>query len=281
MTRPFPHLNTSQIEALRTRIAQLFGNQTPAKPQVVDFQGQRFVVKFQRLEKDRRRRERLSALAYFLLFRQWLAPKRFKALGIYEEAERINDLDQAGVPVAPIYYFDQRFFIQAFSGTSLDTVLPRRPATERLVLIRQVIKNLAHLHQQGQWHGGPQIRNLTLHDNQLYRIDFEERFGFSAPLALAQAYDLLLSFNSIKKFLDNDLELGKSLFMQYWMENPDPALIPYLEKILRWLRPFLWIENWPGRNSTKNNDLQSSLFFAQILRDLLPMLTTHANQPSN
>ncbi|HLR82000.1 MAG TPA: hypothetical protein VK051_02565 [Paenalcaligenes sp.] len=281
----FPSITDQQINRLRSLIEHQFADQSPTRPQIIEFEGQRFVVKFQRQEKNRSRQERLSALGYFLLFRKWLHSSYFRSLDVQEEAQRLISLQRAGVHVAPVYFHDENYFIQAYSGISLDTVLPRRGENERIDLIFDVMADLAQLHAHGQWHGGPQIRNLTLLETpfeeegqsikQLFRIDFEERFGFYTPLALAQCYDLFLTFNSIKKFLNDDLDLGEKLFMHYWKAYPNAELIPYLQKVLRWLSPLMAIGRLLGRINKHNNDINTSIFFGQILKTSLPNLKPH------
>jgi len=279
MAAPFPSLTAEQLKHLKSLIKLRFSDPLPTRPQIIEFEEHRFVVKFQRQEKNRSRQERLSALGYFLLFRKWLHPSFFRSLNVQEEAQRLLSLQRAGVHVAPVYFHDEYYFIQAYSGISLDTVLPRRAEQERIALIFDVMADLAQLHTQGQWHGGPQIRNLTLLEGQLFRIDFEERFGFYTPLALAQCYDLVLTFNSIKKFLNDDLGLGKELFMHYWERHPNPELIPYLKKVQRWLQPLMAIGGVLGRINKHNNDINTSIFFGQILKALLPSLQAHNHSP--
>lgn len=272
MAVDFPSLTTEQINALRAQVEQQFAANPPERPQIIEFEQHRFVVKFQRQEKDRSRQERLSALGYLLVFRKWLPPACFRSLSVQEEAQRITLLQHAGIAVAPIYYHNKHYFIQAYSGVSLDTLLPRRTEPDRLALIFDVVANLAHLHAKKQWHGGPQIRNLTLLNKQLFRIDFEERFGFYTPLALSQCYDLVLTFNSIKKFLHDDLNLGEQLFWHYWHINPNTELIPYLQKLLRWLKPLIGFGHYLGRVNKHNNDINTSIFFGQILNSVLPTI---------
>lgn len=272
MVTAFPKLDPQQLKTLQQVIAQKFAGGTYNKPQLIEFDGSTFVIKFKRHEKERKRQELLSAIAYFLLFRRWMAPKHFRALTVFEEGVRLQSLTNIGARVAPVYFNSQDYFIQAHSGTSLDTVLPRRDHHTRIALIYDVLASLADLHERGQWHGGPQIRNLTLQDGQLFRIDFEERFGYYTPLPLAQSYDLILTFNSIKKFLDDDLELAKSLFHHYWQRHPEPELIPYLQKVYRWIRPILPLGRFLGRINKKNNDINTSLFFGRLLHEILPEL---------
>src|SRR5699024_11126548 len=127
----FPSLTAEQLNRLRSLIEQQFAGQSPSRPQIIEFERQRFVVKFQRQAKNRTRQERLSASGSFLLFRKWLHSRYLRSLNIQEEAQRLINLQQAGVHVAPVYFHDKNYVIQAYSGISLDTVLPRRDENER------------------------------------------------------------------------------------------------------------------------------------------------------
>src|SRR5690625_6975245 len=53
----FPSITDQQINRLRSLIEHQFADQSPTRPQIIEFEGQRFVVKFQRQEKNRSRQE--------------------------------------------------------------------------------------------------------------------------------------------------------------------------------------------------------------------------------
>ena len=89
------------------------------------------------------------------------------------------------------------FFVLDYCGTVIATLLEDWTAdTWRRELLRQA-RELGEFHAAGHWHGGAQIKNVTLQDGQAYRIDFEENFGEYLPLAASQAADLVLFLNSI------------------------------------------------------------------------------------
>src|SRR5690625_1950427 len=130
MAAPFPNLKEHEILSLRQKIEKEMAHEQSEKPQIISFKNQQFVVKFARQEKKRDRQEKLSAAAYFLLFRKWLSPRCFEALTVKQEAKRIINLNALNLQVAPIYYYNEQYFIQAYSGVSLDTVLPRTKKTQ-------------------------------------------------------------------------------------------------------------------------------------------------------
>src|SRR5690625_5864354 len=70
MAAPFPSLTAEHLKHLKSLIKLRFSVPLPTRPQVIEFEEHRFVLKFQRQEKNRSRQERLRALGYLLLFRK-------------------------------------------------------------------------------------------------------------------------------------------------------------------------------------------------------------------
>lgn len=72
---------------------------------------------------------------------------------------------------------------------------------------------------------GAQVRNVTLRDGRLWRIDFEENIGGALSLPLAQAYDLyqtLASLVSLRKLPPEQAShLGKLVLDTYFAAHPD------------------------------------------------------------
>jgi len=95
--------------------------------------------------------------------------------GIQAEAQRLRALHAAGRRVPRVLLQDRDYLVLSAVGTSLDRIVPQLMTTEKIALFEQVADDLADWHNSGHWHGGAQLRNVTLHQNTLYRIDFEER----------------------------------------------------------------------------------------------------------
>ena len=85
--------------------------------------------------------------------------------------------------------------------------------------------DLAAFHARGLWHGGAQIRNITLREGELWRIDFEENIGSALSRPLTQAYDLfqmLASITSLRTLPDDvGRSLGKLALDVYFEHHPD------------------------------------------------------------
>src|SRR5690625_7765831 len=70
MAAPFPSLTAEQLKHLKSLIKLRISDPLPTKPQNIEYEEHRFVVKFQRQEKKRSHQERLSGLGYLLIIRQ-------------------------------------------------------------------------------------------------------------------------------------------------------------------------------------------------------------------
>lgn len=217
---------------------------SPHRTKVFDFEGRRYVAK--RLAERPRRLTQT-------LFTRWLVkqvtgqPLPLRTLALSEaansmdfEANRIRALAAAGVRVPNIAFQCADFFVLEHCGdvvsAHLEHWLPQQWRPQLLVLARE----LAEFHRAGQWHGGAQIKNITLQDGLSTRIDFEENFGEFLPLPVAQATDLVLFLNSISLAGPIDEREARHLLPQlldeYWSIHHDPAVRDVVARTLPWLR---------------------------------------------
>ena len=165
------------------------------------------------------------------------------------EATRLNDLAAAGIRVPRVALVTPEFFVLEYCGAVVQVQLKRwTPETWRSELPR-LATELGEFHRAGHWHGGAQIRNVTLQDGISYRIDFEEDFGEIMPLEMTQAADLVLFLNSIP--LSGPIgesearQLLPQLIDRYRAANPDPEImeiirrgLPLLKRLAALARPF-------------------------------------------
>lgn len=192
--------------------------------------------------------------------------------GLAHEARRLAQLLQAGCRVPEVWWQEEGVLVLEYVGDDLADLIRNEDSTSRLWLTRAAAADLAAFHARGLWHGGAQIRNVTLQDGEIWRIDFEENIGATLSRPLAQAYDLfqmLASLVSLRKLGDGDgRALGKLALEVYLENNPDPEVKARLTRLARVLcgiamplRPVL--SRFPSR------DVQGFFRVADILQPLL------------
>lgn len=157
--------------------------------------------------------------------------------------------------------------VMRYTGTDINRLLytDAIASADYPVLFLRLFNDLACLHAAGQWHGGAQARNITCCDKRLYRIDFEENIGNAVPLALAQAYDLVLLFSSLADYLLDNETLADELLQQYLAVAGNTGLRHRLEQIRRWLARLLKIEPLLSKKLRQKSDVRRIKLLAATL----------------
>jgi tRNA A-37 threonylcarbamoyl transferase component Bud32 len=175
--------------------------------------------------------------------------------GMDYEAGRLKRLAADGVRVPRVALLTPEFFVLEHCGAIVEAHLANwPPATWRRELPR-LASELGEFHRAGHWHGGAQIKNITLRDGVSYRIDFEEDFGEFLPLPVTQAADLVLFLNSISlsgPIVESEArKLLPQLIDHYFAANPDPEIrdvirrgLPLMKRLAGIARPF---RRWSNR----------------------------------
>lgn len=252
--------------ALQEQIESL-GAYSLSAPITIEVDECLYVVKFNRRESGRWWRESLSAAVCGVLFGVWVKPSALRAGDTAYEAQRLTHLRHHHIAVPKVFLQHNDYIVMEHAGQSVEALLTQ--ADQRDALLIPIMQSLVDLHEAGQWHGGAQVRNLTLKDNQLHRIDFEEKTGDVLPLHLAQAYDLLLCFNSLTKYLAFDIELGEKLLGHYLTQRHQPALQQTLQRVLTLLLKLKATSHWFTQKQRHRSDLQRTLFFTTVLERTL------------
>lgn len=191
--------------------------------------------------------------------------------GLAHEAERLRRLSQAGCRVPDVWWQAPGLLVLEHVGVDFAELVRHADAAQRRQWVGDLAADLAAFHAQGHWHGGAQLRNITLRDGELWRIDFEENIGGALSLPMAQAYDLFQLVSSLlglRKLEDDNLPgLGKLMLDVYFDTHPAPAVRARLQRLARVvcgcaaaLRPLLG--RLPGR------DVQGFFRVADTLRTL-------------
>ena len=186
------------------------------------------------------------------------------------EANRLRALAEAGVRVPRVALLTPEFFVLDYCGTVVATLLEDWDAATWRHELTRLAGELGAFHRAGHWHGGAQIKNITLQDGLSYRIDFEENFGEFLPPAVTQAADLVLFLNSIS--LAGPIkeaearQLLPKLIEAYFREHPEPAIKAVIQRAVPLLRPLARLAGLFQRWSRKG--IRRILIMVDILSDI-------------
>lgn len=237
---------------------------------VLTLMGQRYVMKFRRPRDRSHIRAWASSALCGALFGTFPKPKRLLPGGIHHEARRLRTLRKHGVRVPKVHLITDDHLILEHCGETLETLLKSASDKDRSELLWATVDDLIKFHQAGHWHGGAQVRNLTLKKGFIYRIDFEEQVGSALPLPYAQAFDVLLAFNSLVDYLHDDrIRQGVTLLTHYLKHTPSSEVIDTLARLNHWLRFFRHLEPKLPNTLRHKRDLQRTRTFAWMLNGAL------------
>lgn len=238
----------------------------------ISHHGRNYVVKYRRRGYARHVRSWLVSAGCAVLFRVFVRPARLRAGDIAHEARRLRQLHSQGVRVPRVCLLTEDCLVLDFCGEDLTRRLQAALPDEREILLGRVFDELAAFHRAGHWHGGAQVRNLTLHDGQIHRIDFEEAAGDVLPLALMQAYDLILTLHSVVDHLadgaagGNGVAQGLLLLQRYFRQAPSGEVMQAVCRLERVTGGLLGLEPMLRQQARKHKDIRRSLMLARLLR---------------
>lgn len=261
-------MSESSLALRQTALAVYRG--AAAELQIFRLADRHYVMKAWRAKPGASLRAGFSALACLLAFGEFARPSRLRQGDIHFEAGRLRALAHGGCAVPKVYLDEERFIVLEHVGRCLDEIVRGQPLARVGRYYEAAVDDLATFHRAGFWHGGAQLRNLTVRDGRLYRIDFEERFGAALSHGLAAAYDLFLLLGDILWRLEPDevVPTGRALLRRYFSragaQGADAGALLRLDKLLAPVRGLARIV--PARLREKR-DVRRVARFAAVLRD--------------
>jgi tRNA A-37 threonylcarbamoyl transferase component Bud32 len=191
--------------------------------------------------------------------------------GMDYEAGRLKRLAADGVRVPRLALLAPEFFVLEHCGPIVESHLAKWPPETWRRELPRLAGELGEFHRAGHWHGGAQIKNVTLQDGVSYRIDFEEDFGEFLPLPVTQVADLILFLNSISlsgPIVESEARrLLPQLIDHYFAANPDPEIKdvirrgwPLMKRLAGIARPF---RRW------SNKGIPRVLILVDVFREYL------------
>jgi len=177
----------------------------------------------------------LVALLCGLAMGEYPEPAELLGVGLEQEADRLRRLRAQGQRVPAVLWQQPGMLVLEYVGEDVPHRLRRVAPADRIALMRHVGADLAQFHRAGFSHGGAQLRNLTVRQDGLWRIDFEENVASALSRPLAQAYDvvqMLASTLRLRQVPEAELaELARAALQAYLDGGPDPAVLARLRRV--------------------------------------------------
>lgn len=117
------------------------------------------------------------------------------------ETTKIERLKEKGVCTPNIIFKNEEFFVLEDSGKMVNSYIRKRDITKEKMYyyIELMLKELALIHNNKEFHGGAQARNFIYKEDKVTVIDFEDSFDKSISLETLQFRDLILFLLSLTK----------------------------------------------------------------------------------
>lgn len=165
-------------------------------------------------------------------------PGRTPVSNVEMEAGRLRELKEKGVRVPRVLHQEADYFVMSDAGVSLNLLLKDKPSDPH-GYVERAVRELRGLHEKGVAHGGAQIKNFTLLDDEIHLIDFETEI----PPELVgefQTRDLFLFILSLERRRQNPdpLVLCRMYGGENWLDAFEK-----LRKAVRGLRIALVLDN--------------------------------------
>lgn len=117
------------------------------------------------------------------------------------ETTKIERLKEKGIKTPNIAFKNEEFFVLEDSGKMVNSYIRKKDITKEKMYyyIELMLKELALIHNNKEFHGGAQARNFIYKEGKVTAIDFEDSFDKSISLETLQFRDLILFLLSLTK----------------------------------------------------------------------------------
>ena len=188
------------------------------------------------------------------------------------QAEQIETLRAADLPVPDVFYVDRDFLILSDAGATLDHAIKYDDARSRLGWNDNELKDalltmtgtLAIMHSKGFAHGRPKIRDFGWQAGVATLLDLEERPWEVMPMATAQARDVFLWIMDLSGYPYSRSTARRA--MERLCRTMDSTTESELKKLLRLLSIAAPIARLLVRTSFSNREIIGSLSAYDVMR---------------
>lgn len=217
----------------------------------------------------------ISMIFCGLIFRKKFTKESLQQGDIHDESLRIQQLQASGILVPSIETENERYIVLDDAGTPLEHLIDIATDADKINWYRRAVTELAMLHQKHQWHGGAQLRNHSVKNDTIYRIDFEEKFGDVLPQDVVGAYDLFLLLGDILSRMDEKeyLEQGMQLVATYKSVSGRSDVIQRLSRLMWIQRMLQGMAKVLGNKIRQSRDAKRALRFFNVIQAYLSTVT--------
>lgn len=175
------------------------------------------------LKKARPTKSSLSHKIYYKLFKlELITPVEEKSAiqALEFECTKLEEFKKLNIPVPNVVFKNSDFFVLEDSGKNINSYIRKKDATQEIIdfYVSKAIDAICFIHNNNQYHGGAQARNLTFKDEKVYSIDLEDSFDSSIDLKTLQFRDFLLFLLSLTK-IRAKVEVNYIEFIDKYIEN--------------------------------------------------------------
>lgn len=183
----------------------------------------------------------LQRIAYKIMKSPVLIPSQNQEPqeSIRYEADRLKNIATNFAYVPEVIISEDNFMLIKDSGTDLRKFLNSQKDKDKIEeIIYNALDVLIEFHNLGYYHGGSQIKNFTMKDEEIYLIDFEEKF-LDADIQDLQFRDMFLFLISIAK-LKYDFDF-KKIIDTYIAKTSNKNFHDKFSEVLKSARFIMWL----------------------------------------
>ena len=195
----------------------------------VEYKGRHLWLK----QSKQTRSKGIQRLGYSVTRLKTLLPveKKSAQKAMHFEVAKLQRLSQKGLQVPKVIGYNDRYFVMTDTGHDLHTYLKNDKFSLSYIesILEKCVTLLSRIHNAGEYHAGPQIKNYTIKNDRLYAIDFEDSFPGNCSLKDLLFRDLILfliSLSSLGRQVDY-----KSLVNIYKSLTRNNEIDTYAKKI--------------------------------------------------
>ena len=175
----------------------------------------------------------LHKLSYSITKIKGLMPveSKTKDEALYKEVSKLKRLKEKNINVPKVLACREDLFVLEDTGTTIKSYLKSDSINSETLesTLEKTVKTLSLIHNNNEYHAGPQIKNYTIKNDIISAIDFEDSFNENINLKDIQFRDFFLFLVSLTE-LNKEVNY-KEIINIYQKETNNPTVDKELKDI--------------------------------------------------